>query len=165
MNSNIPASDLSEFASLPLKIRHEIDFWIDLIRDIEESKPILPAIQQAAEKHRVSQPTIHRKRRDYRIYGWRGLVNRSKYPSNPPPASSNTFLHFLHSLWIANNKNYTNTHLQLIAIWKGGAPIPGYVELPQKSPFNEFPVGWTMDNLRYHIITYRENHPEPLAKR
>jgi hypothetical protein len=165
MNSNIPASDLSEFGLLPPRIRAEVNFWIDLIGIIEESKPILPAIQQAAEKHRLSQATIYRKRRDYKIYGCRGLVNRAKHPSNPPPASSNTFLHFLHSLWLANNKNYTNTHLQLIAIWKGGAPIPGYDELPPESPFNEFPVGWTMDNLRYHIITFRENHPEGLASR
>jgi hypothetical protein len=165
MNSNIPASDLSDFGLLPPKIRAEVNFWIDLIDSIENSKPILPAIQHAMEKHSLSQATIFRKRRDYKTYGWHRLVNRSKHPSNPPPASSNTFLQFLHSLWLANNKNYTNTHLQLIAIWKGNAPIPGYDELPPKSPFNEFPVGWTMDNLRYHIITYRESHPEPLARR
>jgi hypothetical protein len=165
MNSNIPASDLSDFGLLPPKIRAEVNFWIDMINTIESSKPILPAIQQAVEKHHLSQATIFRKRRDYKIHGWRGLVNRSKHPSNPPPASSETFLRFLHSLWLANDKNYVNTHLQIVAMWKDGAPIPGYEELPLKSPFNEFPIGWTYDNIRIHIIAYRENHPEPLAAR
>lgn len=165
MNTNIPPSDLSEFASLPPQIRAEVNFWIHLINSIEQSKPILPAVQQAKEKYRLSQATIFRKRKDYRTLGWRALVNRAKYPSNPPPASSEVFLRFLHALWLANNKNYRNTHLQIVAMWKGKAPIPGYEDLPPQSPFNKFPIGWTYDNIRYHIIAFKENHPEPLATR
>jgi hypothetical protein len=163
MNINIPLGDFPEFAALRPKIRQEVDFWINLIGDIEDSKPVLPAIQRAKEKFHISQATIFRKRKDYKTYGWRGLINRAKHPSNLPPASSETFLRFVYALWMANNKNYVNTHLQLVAMWKGRAPIPGYEELPSKSPFKEFPAGWTYGNIHKHIKDFAENHPEPLA--
>jgi hypothetical protein len=158
----IPESDNQEFESLPKHIRREVQRWLLWLYEIEKEKPAGPAIRRIAEKNHLKVQTIYHKWRIYRRYDWRGLVNRAKFPLNPPPASSKTFLRFLHALWLANEKNYKNTHRQLVAIWKGKAPIPGYKDLPTKSPFNNFPDGWTSDNLRYHIITYREIYPEEI---
>jgi hypothetical protein len=101
----------------------------------------------------------------FRKYDWRGLVNRAKHPSNPPPASSKSFLRFVHTLWLANDKNYKNTHQQIIAIWKGRAPIPGYKNLPEKSAWNDCPDGWTYENIIYHIKTYAKIYSEEIPSR
>jgi len=78
---------------------------------------------------------------------------------DPAEASSKPFLRFVYKLWLANGKNYKNTHLQIIAMWKGKAPIPGYDETPSKSPHNDCPPGWTYENIIYHIKTFAKDYP------
>jgi hypothetical protein len=136
--------------------------WLLWLYEIDQEKPAGSAIRRIAEKNRLKVQTIYHKWRMWRKYDWRALVNRAKWPANPPLTSSKTFLRFLHTLWLANNKNYKNTHLQIVAIWKDNAPIPGYDYLPEKSSFNECPDGWTYCNLRYHIKTFIETYPEEI---
>lgn len=161
----ISESDRREFSLLPKHIRREVQRWILWLNVIANEKPALPAIRKVAEQNNLKVKTVYRKLRAYEKYDWRGLINRAKFPAKPSPASSKTFLRFLHALWLANNKNYKNTHLQIVAIWKGRVPIPGYDYLPEKSPFNECPSGWTYCNLRYHIKTFMENYPEETISR
>jgi hypothetical protein len=158
----IPESDHQEFSSLPKHIRREVQRWILWLHEIAQEKPALPAIRRVAERNNLKVKTVYRKLRAYEKYDWRGLINRAKFPAEPTPTSSKTFLRFLHALWLANNKNYKSSHLQIVAIWKGGAPIPGYDYLPKKPPFNECPDGWTYCNLRYHIKTFIEKYPEEI---
>ena len=159
-NLNIPVKDETEFLSLPKRIRDEVKSWIISLRQVENAKPILPAVQRICVSKKVSRATVYKKLRDYQIFGWRGLINRAKWPSNLPSASNDAFLLFLYRLWLANNKHFRNTHLQLLAIWKHSAPIPGYGETPRKSPWNDCPDGWTYENIVYHIKTFIKNYPE-----
>lgn len=158
-HEEIPKADLSEFLLLPVHVRAEVLSWIKSLTILAGSKPVLPAVAQICKRHNIKRSSLYRKQRDFFNYGWRGLINRAKYPSNPPAASNERFLRFIHGMWLANNKNYRNTHLQLVAIWKGGAPIPGYDKLPAKSTWNDCPDGWTYCNIVYHIKTYVENYP------
>jgi hypothetical protein len=159
MENIIPAKDLREFLSLPPQIQAEVESWARSLLILAGSKPILPAIAHAAKTHKVNASSVYRKRRDFDRYGWRGLINRAKYPANPPPTSGERFLRFIHRLWLANDKNYKNTHLQLMAIWKQKAPIPGYDYPPAKSNWNDCPDGWTYCNIIYHIKNFVKNHP------
>ena len=163
MQNLIPKKDLPEFLSLPASCQVEVLKWIRSLVILAGSRPILPAIAHAAKMRKVNTSSVYRKQKDYRDYGWRGLVNRAKYPSNPPPTSGERFLRFVHGLWLANNKNYRNTHLQLVAIWKQKAPIPGYDYPPAKSSWNDCPDGWTYSNIIYHIKTFLKNFPKESA--
>jgi hypothetical protein len=160
MRAPIPQKDLKEFLSLPPHIRVEVETWINRLLALDGAKPLLPAVLTLCERQKLNTSTIYRKLSHYRHYGWRGLINRAKFPSNLPPTSNDAFLRFVHGLWLANNKNYRNTHLQLLAIWKQKAPIPGYGEHPTKSHWNDSPDGWTYENIIYHIKTFIKNHPE-----
>jgi hypothetical protein len=155
----IPESESEEFAALPEHIRREVQRWLLWLYEIEEEKPAAPAIRRIAARNGLKIQTVYRKLKLYREYGWLGLVNRAKYPSKPAPASSKKFLRFLYLLWLANDKHYKHTHQQIIAIWKSGAPIPGYENSPQESHWNECPIGWTYENIVYHIKTYIETYP------
>jgi len=157
----IPADEWPEFFSLPLSCRGEVEKWIRSLVLIAKAKPILPEVARAAKEHNVNASSVYRKQKDFERYGWRGLINRAKYPANPPPTSSDVFMRFIHGLWLANDKNYRRTHLQLVALWKQKAPIPGFDRLPEKSSWNDCPDGWTYCNIIYHIKTYStKQHPK-----
>ncbi len=160
----IPEREKADFFALPKHIRREVQRWIIWLNRIELAKPKLPAIRKIADENKQKIGTIYGKLTVYRKYGWRGLINRAKYPSPPAGPSSMPFLRFLHALWLANGKNYKNTHLQILAIWKGKAPIPGYDTLPAESPWNACPDGWTYGNVIYHIKTFIKNFPEESAQ-
>jgi hypothetical protein len=156
----IPEGDKPEFYALPKHIRREVQRWVFWLNRIEYSQPKLPVIKQIAVEKKQKVGTIQGKLTVYRRYGWRGLINRAKYPSPPAKASAEPFRRFIHALWIANGKNYKNTHLQMLAIWKAKAPIPGYDGTPEKSSWNDCPDGWTYCNIRYQIKTFIKNFPD-----
>ena len=163
----IPHKDLAEFEQLPARIRKEILVFIRCIRRLELAKqqgvPLRELAVHLARNYGLSVKTIYRKRRDYFLYGWQGMINRAKWPSPPAAASKIPFRHFVHGLWLANNRHYKNTHAQLIAIWKGRAPIPGYERPPEKSPWNDCPPGWTYCNIIQHIKAFEKDFPGEAA--
>lgn len=150
----IPKRDRREFFSLPKKARREVQRWIYLLGKIEQAKPKLAAIQDVSKSSGVNVSSVYRKKREFETYGWRGLVNRAKYPSQKPPMSDLKFLCFVHALWLANDQNYKNTHSQLVAIWRARAPIPGYNGAADRLTRGGIPEGWTYCNLVYHIKSH-----------
>jgi hypothetical protein len=147
-----------DFAELPPNVREEVEIWQKVLRRAVDCRPVRPILRQIASGRRVGLATVYRKLRAFETHGWRGLVNRAKFPMSPP-APPRTFRAFLHALWIVNGKSYRATHEQVVAMWKGGAKIPGYVQRPRVSPFNPHPDGWTYANFVYHIKKAEANRP------
>ena len=158
--TQIPERDEAEFLALPEHIRIEIRQWVSWLDKVEQAKPRLPVVRHVSKSSGQNISSVYRKLALYQQYGWRGLINRAKHPSQPPKTSSLPFLSFLHSLWVANGRDYKTTHLQMLAIWKCKAPIPGYNYAPPKSSWNDCPDGWTYCNICYHIKTFIKNYPD-----
>ena len=148
-----------EFSALPPHIRQEIQTWQKLLKHALNRRPVRPVLVMIANSRKVSLATAYCKLRAFENYGWRGLINRAKYPTSPP-APPRTFRAFLHALWILNKKSYRVTHAQVVAMWKGGANIPGYSQRPKVNPFNPHPDGWTYANFVYHIKNEESNQPQ-----
>jgi len=148
-----------KFSDLPIHVREEVQLWNDILKDVVDKKPLHPSVRQIALRQKVSVATVYRKLWFFERYGWRGLVNRAKFPMNPS-AAPHPFQVFLHRLWLVNKKNYKTTHKQIVAMWKGGARIPGYSKRPEANSSTGYPEGWTYENLIYLIKMLEENHPE-----
>jgi len=147
------------FSELPIHVRQEVQLWQDILKDIVDKKPLHPLARQVALRQRVGVATVYRKLRAFERHGWRGLINRAKFPMNPS-AAPHPFQIFLHGLWLVNKKNYKITHEQIVAMWKGGAQIPGYPKRPEVGSFTGCPEGWTYENMIYLIKTLEDNYPE-----
>lgn len=152
-----------DFSALPPHVREEVENWQRLLKHALDCRPVRPILKEIASGQKVGLATAYRKLRAFERHGWRGLVNRAKFPTSPP-APPQTFRAFLHAIWLANKKSYRTTHEQVVAMWKGGAKIPGYPCRPEVSPFNPHPDGWTYANFVYLIKTF-EQQPRKEALR
>jgi hypothetical protein len=163
--ANMTKREAQEFMELPVHIRADVELWVGWLREVELAKPILPVIESVANKSGVNVSSVYRKRRAFNLCGWRGLINRAKWPSTLAQTSEMPFQRFLHGLWLANSRHYKNTHRHLMAIWKARAPIPGYDYPPQKWRRLPVPQGWTYCNMIYHIKTFMGNFPSQAGER
>jgi hypothetical protein len=149
-----PLCKEAKFSDLPDAVRQEVERWQELLETIAKRRPAQAVLKRIAVNQKTSLATVYRKLRAFEDFGWRGLVNRAKLPSLGPPAPPNKFREFLYALWLANRKNYRATHEQMVAMWRGGARIPGYIKSPDISPHNPHPAGWTYANFVYHINAF-----------
>ncbi|SRR5258706_67482 len=147
-----------EFWALPAPVRSEVELWLRLLEPAVNCRPGRALLNPIAKTLDVGLATVYRKLRALKTYGWTGLINRAKFPSDPPIPSID-FRAFLHGLWLLNKKSYRATHKQLIAMWKGGAKIPGYTQRPETSRLRSHPDGWTYANFVYHIKKAKQNRP------
>lgn len=147
-----------ELSDLPIHVRDEVVAWQRLLKNIANTRPSRKSVELIATSRKVAVSTVYRKLRQYERHGWRGLVNRAKFPVNPS-ALPQTFQIFLRGLWLLNQRNYRHTHNQIVAMWRGGAEIPGCDQSPQAAFKAGYPVGWSYENIIYLIQQLEKKYP------
>ena len=152
IQTQIPTSDLAEFASLPDPCKREVRAWLRIMADLVAAPRIGSALTTAARSMGVSISSARRYYDDYRHTGdWRVLVDRRKYR---PCARRlpNALIEYWQTLCELHQRKTAPAYRQLIREWRAGQAIPGYEVTPCDCGLGH-PEGWGARNLNRHKPT------------
>ena len=143
-----------KMASLPKKVRDEIDLLDRVFRQAMNARPRMMAYEAAAHELRAnglkySASGVRALMAKYIASGCdpMELKDARKVPhaDNKLPAA---FVEEVKRRFQRHGRGISAAYVDLISDWRAGKPMPGYTVPPKAYAYTDVPYGWTESNLR-----------------
>ena len=142
-----------QFASLPKRVRDEVDLLAKLLKQIMAAKPKGPAYEIAARQMCAAgfKCSVAKMRYWEARYApacdWRMLVNKSKLPHRGKLRVPDAFVEEVKRQFQVQGRSAYCAWQQIVQDWRMGKPMPGYLDHPAAEPLTGIPRGWSYTNL------------------
>lgn len=158
-----PADQL-ELGRMPLECRTDVEAWLQRLRivarRIQDGERICTVMAQEARVCAIPVSTFRRQWDRLRVHGWRGLVNRAKFPVDRNVGLPPLFVKEWNKILLLHQRDTAGRQARRVLLarwraWRGGhglpgdesAAIPGYDHAPAPEKYTGYPLGWSLQNL------------------